>query len=65
VFAEPLTKRTKLQKRKSRWNRKPTGGSHLTEPKEPDWKRETKTDVGLFSLEITAAQRRQDLNTYL
>jgi hypothetical protein len=54
VFAESLTKTTKARKDKSRLNRKPTEDPHLTEPEEPDWKRET-TDVGLFPLEPTAA----------
>jgi hypothetical protein len=54
VFAESLTKTTKARKGKSRLNRKPTGDPHLAEPEEPAWNRETKTDVGLFPLEITA-----------
>jgi hypothetical protein len=52
VFAESLTKTTKLRKDKSRLNRK---------LKEPDWNRET-TDVGDFPLETTAANDVQPTN---
>jgi hypothetical protein len=65
VFAESLTKTTKARKDKSRLNRKPTGDSHPTEPEEPDWKRETETDVGLFPLEITAANSMHSNPMYL